>query len=111
MNLKLKELRLLAGKTQNQVASAMGLTQTGYNGYEQGRRMPNIEMVVKLAEYFDVTVDELLGKKVDSNLKIKKLSQTQRDLINQIKGLNDNQCERVKGYIDGITVHHEDEME
>lgn len=57
----LKELRKLKDVKQEDVAKAIGISKSGYGYYEQGRSMPDPEMLLKLAEYFNVSVDYLLG--------------------------------------------------
>ena len=58
---KLKILRKTKGLTQGEVARALGITQSTLARFESGVRQPDVEMVVKLANYYEVTVDELLG--------------------------------------------------
>ena len=61
MGTKLKELRKLAGKTQKEIAAAIGVTLSAYSNYEQGTREPSYQILVSIAKYFDVTTDYLLG--------------------------------------------------
>lgn len=58
---KLKYLRDLKKLTQKEVANSIGVTTSAYGFYEQGKRTPSPELIVKLAEYFNVTTDYLLG--------------------------------------------------
>ena len=58
----LKYLRKREGKTQADVAAAMGVTRTTYNKWENGRNEPSLDIVARLAEYFGETVDFLTGK-------------------------------------------------
>lgn len=58
---KLKHLRTLRGVTQNEVSLAIGCSSVVYNRYENGEREPSIEMLIKLADFFEVSVDMLLG--------------------------------------------------
>ncbi|MDE5737573.1 MAG: helix-turn-helix domain-containing protein [Oscillospiraceae bacterium] len=60
--MRLKELRKNKGVSQEQVAHDLGLSLRGYQNYEYGQREPNIETILKLAEYYNVTVDYLLEK-------------------------------------------------
>lgn len=57
----LKELRNLKGVNQEDVAKAIGISKSGYGYYEQGRSMPDLEMLLKLSKYYNVSVDYLLG--------------------------------------------------
>ena len=57
----LRKLRDERKKTQNEVALSIGTTQQSFRRYESGERLPDIEILQKLAEYFDVSADYLLG--------------------------------------------------
>ena len=58
----LKILRKKRNLTQKDVADAIGITFQTYSYYETGRTKPTPETLCKLADFFDVTVDELLGR-------------------------------------------------
>ena len=60
--IKLKELREAKGWTQRQTAMKAGLAPTTYHNYERGLREPDSEMLIKFAELFGTTIDELLGR-------------------------------------------------
>lgn len=53
----LKELR--GTRTQSEVAEAVGVTTMAISQYERGERIPNDEMKIKLARYFQKTVEEI----------------------------------------------------
>ena len=63
MLLKLKEIRLIREKTQEEVADAVGCSVSAYSRYESGAREPSLDMLAALADYFDVSADYLLGRK------------------------------------------------
>ncbi len=46
--------------SQKDLADAMGLPRTTLGDYERGKTEPNLNMLIQLAEYFDVTVDDLI---------------------------------------------------
>lgn len=58
----LKELRISMKKTQKEVADFLGVDRTTYVKYENGNTEPNLDNIKRLAEYFNVTTDYLLGK-------------------------------------------------
>ncbi|AXF56828.1 helix-turn-helix domain-containing protein [Salicibibacter kimchii] len=64
---RLKEQRKKHKFTQQKVAKILGITESGYGYYEQGRNEPSIEMIKKLSETYDVTSDYLLGLTDDPN--------------------------------------------
>lgn len=58
--MKLKEIRKSKGITQQKLAKELYITQQALCNYEQGKREPNIQMLIKLADYFGVSVDYLV---------------------------------------------------
>jgi len=58
----LKELRANRGINQIQLAHEMGVSQATIGKWETGIRVPDAEMLSKLADFFCVSVDHLLGK-------------------------------------------------
>ena len=61
LNERLKYLRKHAELTQTDVADKLGLLQNSYSRYERGERLPDFETLQKLANFFDVSVDYLIG--------------------------------------------------
>ena len=61
---RLRKCRKNISKTQRDVAFDLGITESGYQNYELGNREPNHETTVKIADYFGVSVDYLLGRNV-----------------------------------------------
>ena len=47
---------------QKDLAKYLNITTSAYGYYEQGKRNPDIEILRKLADYFDVSTDYLLGR-------------------------------------------------
>ena len=62
--MRLKQLIQETGVSQRQVAEAIGVTEPAMNHYINGRREPDITTLVKLADYFDVSIDYLVGRDV-----------------------------------------------
>ena len=59
----IKKLRKEKGLTQQEIANIVGITATGVSYWESGNAVPNTETLNKLANYFGVTVNFLLGVK------------------------------------------------
>ena len=59
---RLKELRLEKDLTQLQLSIATGLTQSCIAKWENGDRVPSIDAFIKLADYFDCSIDYLVGR-------------------------------------------------
>ena len=60
--LRLRELRSQKGVTQQSVADAIGIERSLYVRYEDGSRVPPLKNLLKLADYFEVTLDLLSGR-------------------------------------------------
>ena len=60
---RLIEQRKLNKLTQRQLADILNISQPSYIRYENGTAEPSLINLVKLADYFDVSVDYLLGRK------------------------------------------------
>lgn len=58
---RLKELRLSAGMNQSKLAEALGISRQSVTLYENEERTPDIKVLVKMAGYFGVTSDYLVG--------------------------------------------------
>ena len=65
-NIKIAEnirfFRKQAGLTQEELAARFGSRKTLISNYEIGRNTPNIETLWELADIFDITIDELVGR-------------------------------------------------
>ena len=58
---RLRELRIERGLTQTQIAQSTGLSQPALANWEKGKRIPNAVAIIKLAKFFNVSADYLLG--------------------------------------------------
>ncbi len=59
---RLRELRIEKGRKQKEIAAEIGMSMQALSNYENGLREPDFATLNKLAEYFDVSVDYLLGR-------------------------------------------------
>ena len=60
-NERLKELRILKGLSQDALSKETGISTTAICYYETGQRVPNANVIITFAKYFDVSADYLLG--------------------------------------------------
>ena len=60
---KLKELRKLNNLTQEQLALIIKVPRVNYTRYETGKVRPDYETLIKIADFYDVSLDELFDRK------------------------------------------------
>ena len=96
---KIKLLREAKGLTQQQIAQdpAFGIKQGTLSAYERNAREPNVETIRKIAEYFGVTADYLIG--------ISEHKTAEHDAVGQIIPLSDAAIDSLLKP-DDITTHH-----
>ena len=56
----LKELRKERGLTQEQLAETLGVSNRSVSRWETGTNMPDFDLLMQIARYYDVTVEEIL---------------------------------------------------
>ncbi len=81
---KLSELRTAKGFTQDEVASALSVSNKTISKWENGTSSPNLSMLVSLAKYYNVSTDTLLGLE-------DKQKGTKQVIADEFRGLN--RCE------------------
>ena len=90
----LSELRKTKGKTQKKFAEEVHMSESTIAHYEQGRRTPDIETLIILADYFGVNIEYLLGRSAKFKDNLSTLTEyyyediTYLDLIATIKQFN-----------------------
>ncbi len=59
---RIRDLREDKDMNQTQIANYLGMSQTGYSKYETGEHDIPTVILIKLADYYNVSVDYLLGR-------------------------------------------------
>ena len=59
---RIRDLREDRDLNQTQVATVLGMSQTGYSKYETGENDVSSQILVKLADFYDVSVDYILER-------------------------------------------------
>ncbi len=59
---KLKQLRISVGLTQQQLAEKLGIGRVNYTRYENDVVRPDYETLIKIADFFDVSLDDLFDR-------------------------------------------------
>ena len=80
-----KELREKKGISQKELADYLNITQVQISKYELGKNEPDLNTTKKIAEYFNVTIDYLLGTSEENIILITKNDlETLKDSANKI---------------------------
>ena len=61
-NEHLKHQREQYGCTQKQMSELIGIATRSYQRYESGEREPNIETLILIADFFKISLDDLVGR-------------------------------------------------
>lgn len=64
-NEHLKSIRKSKNVTQKDVASAIGITERNYQSYESGSKKPGFDSLIALADFFNISLDYLVGRSDD----------------------------------------------
>ena len=99
--MKLKELRQKYGLSQREVSEKVEIPEQTLFGYEKETRQPSIETLIKLADFYKVSIDELVGRPTNLLNKMV-LSERERNIIDKILSMNDKQQELTEFYIDTL---------
>ncbi|MEN6567137.1 MAG: helix-turn-helix domain-containing protein [Veillonellales bacterium] len=65
---RLRELRERKDVKQKEVGAVIGVSESSIGKYESGDRTPDPDALIKLADYFEVTLDDLLGRKIPKGI-------------------------------------------
>ena len=97
--MKLKQLRKNKNLTQAEVAKNLDLPTSTYGNYEQELSSPSIETLIKLANFYNVSLDYLLDRPYSA---IGYVPETRVDGMKEIANLPDTQFNMVMAYVKGI---------
>jgi transcriptional regulator with XRE-family HTH domain len=79
---RLKQLREAKNMTQLRLAMELNVSQETISGYEIGKAVPPAEMLVKLADTLDTSVDYILGRTdIKSTLRASELSEQEAEIL------------------------------
>lgn len=62
LSAKLVELRQSKGISQEKIADYLGITRQAYSHYERNTREPNLEIIIKLAKFYQIEISELINE-------------------------------------------------
>lgn len=106
---RIKLLREELGLKQEELANKMSVSPSSIGMYETNKREPNNELILKLAEYFGVSTDYLLGKTDLRKAEAINIDDADIAFYNGVKGLNDTNKAILKGIIEGLTAKQKED--
>jgi len=115
---RLKELRYKKELSQRELASILNLSPSTIAMYETGQREPDAETLSKIADFFGVTIDYLLGRTDNPNPEDSTIDDEimaiMRDLgpditlqFYDLKGMSDEEKENLKIFLQGLKARRE----
>ncbi|MEK3833349.1 helix-turn-helix domain-containing protein [Paenibacillus sp. FSL R7-0128] len=66
---RIKKLRIQNNLTQLQLGDAIGVSKVSISGYESQKRIPDVNTLIRLADYFEVSMDFLIGREERAYIK------------------------------------------
>ncbi len=81
LGIKIRELRRRDGRTQDNLAEALGVTAQAVSRWESGGSYPDMEMIPAIANYFHVSIDELFGYHDEREEKIKTILEKATEIL------------------------------
>lgn len=92
LDIQIKKLRTSCGITQVELARELGVTKQCVSNWENDNIQPSIEMLIKIAKYFKVSADYILGIDNDKTIDVSNLTDKQiahiRYIVRDLEELN-----------------------
>ena len=90
----LKNLRKGRGMTQSELGAKIGLSKAVISKYETGLGYPSFDVLIRIAQYFGVSTDYMLGVAASKSMDITGLTESQADalhrLVSELRTANKN---------------------
>lgn len=94
LNEQIKKLRTACGITQVQLANSLGVTKQSVSNWENDNIQPSIDMLIRIAEFFQVSTDYMLGLETKNTIDVTELTDEEiahiRFIISDIVGKQKN---------------------
>ena len=96
---RLYDLRIAHKETQEQVAEAVGISHVALGRYENGLRLPRLDILNRIAAHFGVSVDEITGGNADESEIDSELADLNLALSGAIHMLDKEEKQDVLNYV------------
>lgn len=85
----LRTLRRQAGLTMKQLGANLGMAESTVSLYENGKRSPDVQTLIRFADYFGVSLDFLLGRNEEkATAAVDETSDEEKELLRIFRSLN-----------------------
>lgn len=101
--MRLKELREERRLSQEGLALKLNVSQSTISAYEVGDRTPDLETLIAIAQFFNVSLDYLAGQTdLKQQIRQSDLTSTELEHLRIYRQLSDIDKEKINAYIDGL---------
>ena len=98
--MRLRELRKDCGLTQQKVGEVLGMSQSTYQTYENNRAVPTLDNLIKLADFYNVSLDYLCNRVYRDEIGY--LDKRSKEILQVITNLSDANKEKVYYFVKGL---------
>ncbi len=98
---KLKELRKQKKLSQEEISKQLNINRSAYSRYENEATEPDIQTLIKLADYFNTSIDCIVGHESEV-IDLNTYPDYKKELIKKVISLTQNQCEKIDAYLSGM---------
>ena len=105
---RLRGLREQRGLSQGEAAKRIGIARTTYSNYEAGNREPDIDTLIRMADFYDVSIDYLVGRANDPKMTF---SEAERFIYDKLELSDEEIMSQVDMYYDGMKLTDEEKKE
>ncbi|MEI0738741.1 helix-turn-helix transcriptional regulator [Paenibacillus sp. JTLBN-2024] len=102
---RIAELRDQRGWTQEELAQSIGITRAALSHYEKNRRKPDFEILTKLADKFEVSIDYLIGRTNQPKLE---MDPEVREFVDHLELSDSDLLDRFNLTVDGRSLTEEE---
>lgn len=102
MIMRLKYLREQAGISQTELAKRLEIPRINYNKYELESITPPLSMLIKIADYYGVSLDYLCGREVANSVQIGALDENKRKAVELLDKMNSASAIKAVNYMQGL---------
>ena len=101
---RIKELRESKGMTQVRLSIELEVSQETVSAYEKGKHYPSVDVLLKMSDIFDSSIDYILGlSDIKRPISSAELSADDLNIISSYRSLPSNKKAMVLAYIQGLS--------